>query len=158
MCTHYAGVWSCQMATMLLCIALPWKWKANLKGSGSLPLSLSLLHHSLVILELSLFFAHLLILKDPDYHQNLISSSLYHPGPPPYTHKILSQSVHNFLSNIVHKQTDRKPILPKTLEVLRERRPPWPKQIITPILPTVSCVWKDVKMLLCTAFAFVVKG
>ena len=24
------------------------------------------------------------------------------------------------------------------LEVLRERRPPWPRQIITPILPTVK--------------------
>ena len=80
------------------------------------------------------FFAHLLILEYPDHHQNLISSSLYYPGP---LHKISSQSVHNFLSNVVHRQTD-KPMLPKTLEALRERRPPWPRHIITPILPTVK--------------------
>ena len=51
------------------------------------------------------FFAHLLILEYPDHHQNLISSSLYYPGP---LHKISSQSVHNFLSNVVHRQTDRQ--------------------------------------------------
>ena len=51
------------------------------------------------------FFAHLLILEYPDHHQNLISSSLYYPGPCP---KILSQSVHNFLSNVVHKQTNQR--------------------------------------------------
>ena len=54
------------------------------------------------------FFAHLLILQYPDHHQNLISSYLYYSGP---VHKISSQSVHNFLSNVVHrqtKQTDRQ--------------------------------------------------
>ena len=51
------------------------------------------------------FFAHLLILQYPDYHQNLISSSLYYSGP---VHKISSQSVRNFLSNVVHRQTDRQ--------------------------------------------------
>ena len=50
------------------------------------------------------FFAHLLILQYPDHHQNLISSSLYYFGP---LHKISSQSVHNFLSNVVHRQTDK---------------------------------------------------
>ena len=53
-------------------------------------------------------FVHLvqlLIFEDPDHHQNLISSSLYHPGP---LHKISSQSVYNLLSNVVHKQTDRQ--------------------------------------------------
>ena len=64
------------------------------------------LHHDLVMV----LFAHLLILKYPDHHQNLISSSLYYPGP---LHKISSQSVHNFLSNVVHRPTD-KPMLPKT--------------------------------------------
>ena len=49
-------------------------------------------------------FAHLLILEYPDYHQNLISSLLYYPGP---LHKISSQSVHNVLSNVVHRQTNR---------------------------------------------------
>ena len=49
-------------------------------------------------------FAHLLILQYPDHHQNLISSSLYYSGP---LHKISSQSVHNFLSNVVHRQTDK---------------------------------------------------
>ena len=51
------------------------------------------------------FFAHLLILEYPDHHQNLISSSLYYPGP---LHKISSQSDHNVLSNVVHRQTDRQ--------------------------------------------------
>ena len=51
------------------------------------------------------FFAHLLILEYPDHHQNLISSSLYYPGP---LHKISSQSVYNFLSNVVHRQTDKR--------------------------------------------------
>ena len=50
------------------------------------------------------FFAHLLILQYPDHHQNLISSSLYYSGP---VHKISSQSVHNLLSNVVHRQTDK---------------------------------------------------
>ena len=53
------------------------------------------LHHDL----------HLLILQYPDHHQNLISSFLYYSGP---VHKISSQSVHNFLSNVVHRQTDRQ--------------------------------------------------
>ena len=51
------------------------------------------------------FFAHLLILQYPDHHQNLISSSLYYSGP---VHKISSQSVHDFLSNVVHRQTDKQ--------------------------------------------------
>ena len=68
------------------------------------------LHHDLGMLPLlRCFFAHLLILQYPDHHQNLISSSLYYSGP---VHKISSQSVHNFLSNVVHrqanKQTDRQ--------------------------------------------------
>ena len=50
-------------------------------------------------------FAHLLILEDPEHHQNVISSSLYYPEP---LHKIPSQFIHNFLSNVVHKQTDRR--------------------------------------------------
>ena len=64
------------------------------------------LHHDLVMLPLlRCFFAHLLILQYPDHHQNLISSSLYYSGP---VHKISSQSVHNFLSNVVHKQTNKQ--------------------------------------------------
>ena len=51
------------------------------------------------------FFVHLLILQYPDHHQNLISSSLYYSGP---VHKISSQSVHNFLSNVVHRQTNKQ--------------------------------------------------
>ena len=64
------------------------------------------LHHDLGMLPLlRCFFAHLLILQYPDHHQNLISSSLYYSRP---VHKISSQSVHNFLSNVVHRQTDRQ--------------------------------------------------
>ena len=51
------------------------------------------------------FLTHLHILQYPDHHQNLISSYLYYSGP---VHKISSQSVHNFLSNVVHKQTNRQ--------------------------------------------------
>ena len=64
------------------------------------------LHHHLGILPLLWwFFAHLLILEYSDHHQDLINSSLYYPGP---LHKISSQSVHHFLSNVVHKQTNRQ--------------------------------------------------
>ena len=64
------------------------------------------LYHDLGILPLLwCFFAHLLILEYPDHHQNLISFSLYYPGP---FHKLSSQSVHNFLSNVVHRQTNRQ--------------------------------------------------
>ena len=47
-------------------------------------------------------FTHLRI---PRSKPNLISSSLYYPG---LLHKISSQSVHNFLSNVVHGQTDKQ--------------------------------------------------
>ena len=64
------------------------------------------LHHDLGMLPLlRCFFVHLLILQYPDHHQNLISSYLYYSGP---VHKISSQSVHNFLSNVVHRQTNRQ--------------------------------------------------
>ena len=82
----------------------PWWWKANPKGVGSL--------HATTIMVL-----FLLIHSSQNTQittKNLISSSLYYPGP---LHKILSQSVHNFLSNVVHRQTNRqtdKPTLPKT--------------------------------------------
>ena len=64
------------------------------------------LHHNLGMLPLlRCIFAHLLILQYPDHHQNLINSSLYYSGP---VHKISSQSVHNFLSNVVHRQTNKQ--------------------------------------------------
>ena len=73
------------------------------------------LHHNFgYATAIIIFFAHLLILEDLDQHQNLMSSSLYYPGP---LHKISSQSIRNILSNVVYKQTDRqtnKPTLPKT--------------------------------------------
>ena len=49
----------------------PWWWKANPKGSGSLPAPRS--GH---VTDVVVFFAHLLILKDIDHHQNVISFSL----------------------------------------------------------------------------------
>ena len=64
------------------------------------------LHHDLGMPPLLwCCFAHLLILEYPDHHYNLISSSLYYPGP---LHKISSQSVYNFLSYVVHRQTDKQ--------------------------------------------------
>ena len=71
------------------------------------------LHHDLGMLPLLwCVFAHLLILEYPDHHQNLISSSLCYPRP---LHKISSQSVHNFLSNVVHRQTDRQTNVTKNI-------------------------------------------
>ena len=59
-------------------------------------------HHDLaVLLLLWYFFAQLLLLE----YQTVITSSLYYPKP---LHKISSQSVYNFLSNVVHKQTNRQ--------------------------------------------------
>ena len=113
------------------------------------------LHHNLDMLPLlRCLFAHLLILHDPDHHQNLISSSLYYSGP---LHKILSQSVHNFLSNVVHRLTNQRyqkhnllcqggnkaiyVIILYATRALREHRPPWPRQLITPILPRFL-IWR----------------
>ena len=91
----------------------PKKKKKKKKSFGSLPAP-----RSGYVTTIMVFFSHLLILEYPDHHQNLISSSLYYPGP---LHKVSSQSVHNFLSNVVHRQTDKqtnkqtdKPTLPKT--------------------------------------------
>ena len=76
------------------------KKKKKKKKFGSLPAPRSGYATTIMVC-----FAHLLILEYPDHHQNLISSSLYYPGP---LHKISSQSVHDFLSNVVHKQTDKQ--------------------------------------------------
>ena len=76
------------------------KKKKKKKGSGSLSAPRSGYATTITVLFCS--FTHL---TNPDHHQNLISSSLYYSGP---IHKISSQSVHNFLSNVVHRQTDRQ--------------------------------------------------
>ena len=81
-------------------LAPPPPKKKKKKSFGSLPAPRSGYATTIMV-----FFAHLLILEYPDNHQNLISSSLYYPGP---LHKISSQSVHYFLSNNVHRQTDRQ--------------------------------------------------
>ena len=78
----------------------PWWWKANPKGFGSLPVPRSGYATAIIVG----FLADLLIWEYPDHHQNVISSSLYYPGS---LHKISSQSVHKFLSN-VHNQTNRQ--------------------------------------------------
>ena len=72
-----------------------------IKSFGSLPAPQS----GYATLLLCFFFSHLLILEYLNHHQSLISSSLYYPGPRP---KISSQSVHNFLSNVIHKQTNQR--------------------------------------------------
>ena len=71
------------------------------KRFGSLPAPRSGYATTIIMV----FFAHLLILEYPDHQQNLIISSLYYPGRRP---KIASQSVSNFLSNVVHKQTNQR--------------------------------------------------
>ena len=63
------------------------------------------LDHDLGMLPLLWVFAHLLILEYPDHHQNAIISSLCYPGP---LHKISSQSVCDFLNNVVYRQTDKQ--------------------------------------------------
>ena len=55
-----------------------------------------------------MFFVHLLILEDPDHHQNSINSLLYNPQP---RKKISLQSVHNVLSNVPYKQTEKQTLL-----------------------------------------------
>ena len=74
--------------------------KKKKKGSGSLPAPRSGYATTIMVV-----FAHLLTLQYSDHHQNLISSSLYYSGP---LHKISSQSGHNFLSNLVHRQINRQ--------------------------------------------------
>ena len=54
---------------------------------------------------INVFFAHLLVLEYLDHHQNLISSSLDYPVP---LRKISSQSVYNFVGNVVHKETNKR--------------------------------------------------
>ena len=78
------------------------KKKKKKKSFGSLPAPRSGYATTIIV---GFFFAHLLILEYPDHHQNLIRSSLYYTGPRP---KISSQSIHNFLSIVVHKQTDKQ--------------------------------------------------
>ena len=96
------------------------------------------LHHDLgyATTVIVFIFAHLLILEYPDHHQNVISSSLYYPGTHP---KISSQSVHNSLSNIVHKQTNRQTSAIKNItsfakEVMREVRVKKRKQSVCYLL------------------------
>ena len=58
------------------------------------------------------------ILEDPDRHQNLISSLLYHPRP---LHKMSLVSFHNFLSNAAYKQTNQHK---------QKHKPPFAKEVM----------------------------
>ena len=98
---HYSHIAHCKNVE-------PWLWKTThpLKKKKKKKVLDHYLHDDLGMLPLLwCFFAHLLILQYPDHHQNLISSSFYYSGP---VHKISSQSVHNFLSNVVHIQTNKQ--------------------------------------------------
>ena len=99
---HYSHIAHCKNIE-------PWWWKTTppppLPPFRKKKVLDHYLHSDLGMPLLWCLFAHLLILEYPEYHQNVISSSLYYPG---LLHKILSQSVHNFLSNVVHRQTDRQ--------------------------------------------------
>ena len=53
---------------------------------------------------LECFFTHLVVLEHLNHHQNVISSSLYHPGA---ATNISPQSVYRYLSK-VYKQTDSR--------------------------------------------------
>ena len=95
---HYSHIAHCKNVESWWWKTTPTKKKE--KSFGSLPAP-----QSGYATTIMLFFAHLLILEYPDHLHNLISSSLYYPGP---LHKISSQSIHNFLSNVVHKQTNKQ--------------------------------------------------
>ena len=55
--------------------------------------------------------------SDPNHAQNLITSSFYHFG---HILKILSKSVHKFLSDLDHKQTDGQTNPGETITSLAE--------------------------------------
>ena len=96
---HYSHIAHCKNVE-------PWLWKTTHPPKKKKKVLDHYLHHDLGMLPLlRCFSAHLLIRQYPDHHQNLISSSLYYSGP---VHKISSQSVDNFLSNVVHRQTNRQ--------------------------------------------------
>ena len=96
---HYSHIVHCKNVE-------PWLWKTTHPPKKiKIKVLDHYLHHDLGMLPLlRCFFAHLLILQYPDHHQTSISSCLYYSGP---VHKISSQSIHNFLSN-VHRQTNRQ--------------------------------------------------
>ena len=71
--------------------------KNNKKGSGSLPAPRSGYATIFKVCFLLIYSSY-----NTQIDRNVISSSLYYSGP---RHKISSQSVHNFLSNVVHRQT-----------------------------------------------------
>ena len=129
---HYSHIAHCKNVE-------PWLWKTTHPPEKKKVLD-HYLHHDLGMLPLlRCFFAHLLILQYPDHHQNLISSSLYYSGP---VHKISSQSVHNFLSNVVHRQTDKltnatKNITSFAKEVIK--LPIWLLEVIRP--STYGLIW-----------------
>ena len=77
--------------------------KKKTKSFGSLPAPRS--RYATTVMVVFRSFTHLLILEYPDHHQTLINASLYYSGP---LHKMSSQSVHNLLSNVVHRQTDKQ--------------------------------------------------
>ena len=101
---HYSYIAHCKNVE-------PWWWKTKppptprKKKKKKEVLDHYLRHDLGMLLLLWCFFMHILILEYPDHHQNLISSSLYYPGP---LHKISPTSVHNFLSNVVHRQTNKQ--------------------------------------------------
>ena len=76
------------------------KKKKKKKGSGSLPAPRS--GYATTIMVFFCSFTPLTIPRSPPKFNQF---SFYYSGP---LHKISSQSVHNFLSNVVHRQTNRQ--------------------------------------------------
>ena len=80
--------------------------KASLKRSGSLPAPWS--GHAITIMSFCSFTYPRRSGLQPKFNQFLLflkKSSLYYPKP---LHNILLQSMHNFLNNVVYKETDRQ--------------------------------------------------
>ena len=128
---HYSHILPTVKMLSLGCERLPppppkKKKKKKKNGSGSIPAPRSGYATTIMV-----YFAHLLILQYPDHYQNLISSSFYYSGP---IHKISSQSVHNFLSNVVHRQTDKL-----TRSTQRAQTSLAEADHYSHILPTVKC-------------------
>ena len=101
---HYSLITDCKMLSLGERLPPPPQKKRKKKEDHYL-------HHDLGMLPLLWWvvfcfcfcsFTHFRIPRSPP---NFNSSSLYYSGP---LHKMSSQSVHNFLSNVVHRQTDKQ--------------------------------------------------
>ena len=77
------------------------------------------LHHDLVILQLLWSFCSFTHLRRP---RSPVKFNQFQLPPPPAPHKISSQFIHNFLSNVVHKQIGKQNNATKNITFFLPRR------------------------------------